>query len=76
MTQDELAEKAALSVDTIKRYESGHHCGVHLLFVYDIANALGISIQALLPPQDCSIQDSLLAADAHLHAALEKCNIE
>ena len=50
LTQEELAERAGTSSDTIKRYESGTYEGIRLVMVYHIAEALGVSLDALVPP--------------------------
>lgn len=47
-TQQELADCAQVSLDTIKRYESGCK-GMRLDVAFDIANALDIPLQYLLP---------------------------
>lgn len=47
MTQEELAEKAHTSKDTIRRFEIGE--GVRIDTLQDIANALGISLKQLIP---------------------------
>ena len=48
MTQDDLANKAYVSVDTIKRYERGTISGAQLCFAYYIAKALNTTIDHLL----------------------------
>ena len=50
MTQEELAEKAHTSKDTIGRYERGE--GVRIDTLQDIAHALGIPIKSLIPDQE------------------------
>ena len=49
LTQEQLAEMAAISIDTVKRYESGKHNGSRVETVCKIATALGVPIQDLLP---------------------------
>ena len=55
ITQEQLAEQVLVSVDTIKRIESGQ--GARLDVAYHIANVLRVPIQSLLPPQDCTKGD-------------------
>ena len=49
ITQEELADHTGVSVDTIKRIESGK--SVKLDVAYRIAVALRLPLQSLLPPQ-------------------------
>lgn len=48
LTQQELADLADVSLKTVKRYESGAKA-MQLEVAYNIANALDISLQQLLP---------------------------
>lgn len=48
LTQQELADLANVSLKTVKRYESGAKA-MQLEVAYNIANALDISLQRLLP---------------------------
>ena len=48
LTQQELADLANVSLKTVKRYESGAKA-MQLEVAYNIANALDISLQQLLP---------------------------
>lgn len=73
LTQEQLAEKSCVSVDTIKRYESGNYDGVRLDMACYIAGALGVPLQTLLPQQDCSPEQLLCEAEALIHAARELC---
>lgn len=73
VTQAELAAAAGVSADTIKRIESGK--GVRLDVAYQIAVALRVPIQSLLPPQEVS-EDELIrcieAAQETLQLLLDK----
>lgn len=72
LTQEKLAEKTGTSVDTVKRYESGDYDGIRLDMACYIADALGIPLQVLLPPQkNCSPEQLLCAAEALIRAARE-----
>ena len=72
LTQEQLAEKVGISVDTIKRYESETYEGMQLVMVCHIAEALGVSPHALLPsPQDRSPEQLLEEAEALIRAARE-----
>ncbi len=73
LTQEKLAEKVGVSVDTIKRYESGTYEGMQLVMVCHIAEALGSSPHALLPPmKDCSPEQSLETAEALIRSVRER----
>lgn len=50
LTQEELAEEAHTSKDTIQRFEHGE--GVRIDTLQDIANALGIPVKSLIPDQE------------------------
>lgn len=50
LTQEELAEKAYTSKDTIRRFECGE--GARLDTLQDIARALGVSLKQLIPDQE------------------------
>lgn len=72
LTQEQLAEKSCVSLDTIKRYESGNCEGIRLDMAYYIAGALGVPLQTLLPPQeDRSPEQLLCEAEALIHTARE-----
>lgn len=58
MTQEQLAEYVDVSVDTIKRTESGQ--SVKLDIAYKISEILETPIQSLLPPQDHSPDNTRL----------------
>lgn len=74
LTQEQLAEKSCVSLDTIKRYESGNYEGIRLDMAYYIAGALGVPLQTLLPPQEaCSPEQLLCEAEALIRAARELC---
>jgi transcriptional regulator with XRE-family HTH domain len=73
LTQEQLAERACTSVDTIKRYESGNYDGVRLDMACYIAGALGVPLQTLLPQQERSPEQLLCEAEALIHTARELC---
>lgn len=58
VTQEQLAEYAGVSDDTIKRIEKGE--GVKLDVAFNIALALHIPIQLLLPVQNKAVDDVIL----------------
>lgn len=66
ITQEQLAECAGVSDDTIKRIEKGE--SVKLDVAFNIALALYIPIQLLLPVQNEIVDDVIL----HLELLLEK----
>lgn len=47
LSREQLAEKANTSIDTIKRFENGE--GTRLDMAFNIADALQVPLQALLP---------------------------
>ncbi len=49
-SREKLADYAGVSVDLIKRVEQGK--GAKLTDAYNIASALSLPLQALLPPQE------------------------
>lgn len=71
MTQEQLAEKAGVSVDTVKRYESGKYDGIRLDMAWYMADALDTPLQALLPPPGCSPEQLLCEAETLIHTARE-----
>jgi len=48
LNQEDLADLAHVSMDTVKRYESGSK-GMRLDVAYDIACALNVPLQSMLP---------------------------
>ena len=64
ITQAELAESTKVSIDTIKRIESGQ--GVKLDIAYKIAEILNVPLESLLPQQEYMSDDELIA---RIHAA-------
>lgn len=58
LSQQALAERAQLSLKTIKRYESGSKA-MQLDVAYDIANALNIPFQYLLPFKERNVEQTL-----------------
>ena len=71
MTQEQLAEKAGVSVDTVKRYESGKYDGIRLDMAWYMADALDTPLQALLPPPGCSPEQLLCEAETLIHTVRE-----
>lgn len=50
LTQEELAEEAHTSKDTIRRFECGE--GVRIDTLQDIARALGVRLKQLIPDRE------------------------
>lgn len=50
LTQEELAEEAHTSKDTIRRFECGE--GVRIDTLQDIARALGVKLKQLIPDRE------------------------
>lgn len=71
MTQEQLAERAGVSVDTVKRYESGKYDGIRLDMAWYMADALDTPLQALLPPPGCSPEQLLCEAETLIHTVRE-----
>ena len=57
LSQEELAEIANTSVDTIKRFESGR--GTRLDIAIHIAEALNTPLQSLLPKKEPTLEEVL-----------------
>lgn len=70
MTQEQLAESAGVSLDVIKRVESGMGTKCDALFY--IAVGLNISIRALYPAQECDLEGRIADTCALLREALSK----
>ena len=68
LTQEQLAEKALVSVDTVKRYESGKYEGIQLVTAYSIAEALEVPLSSLLPLPKSSLEQLLDEMDACIQA--------
>ena len=49
MTQSQLAERAGVTTGTVSRLENGQAAGVSAGILIAIANALDVSVAALLP---------------------------
>ena len=58
VTQEELAEYTGVSVDTVKRIENGK--GVKLDVAYNIAAALRVPLESLLPQQEWLSGDEIV----------------
>ena len=58
VTQEKLAEQIEVSVDTIKRVENGK--GVKLDVAFNIAAALGVPFELLLPTQKYLSDDEVV----------------
>lgn len=70
LTQEQLADEAGCSVDTIKRIEAGKVRDFTLL--YFVAEALDISPASLLPPRETDPKELLREAQAILAGLEEK----
>lgn len=70
LSQEELAEKTALSREYISRVESGRK-GISIDSLVDIANILGCSTDDLLVD---SLKHSVSTADSAIHRLLLDCN--
>ena len=68
LTQQDLADLLQVSLDTIKRYESGETKYLRLDFVYDFAQALHLPLHFLLPPQADTIESRLQRLESMLAA--------
>ena len=58
ITQEELAEYTGVSVDTVKRIENGK--GAKLDVAYNIAAALRVPLESLLPQQELLSEDEIV----------------
>lgn len=74
ITQEQLAEKAGVSVATIKRYECGTYNGVQLFVANNIATALGVPLQVLLSSEGETDMFSILEILEAIRAVKEKLN--
>ena len=63
LTQQELSDLANVSLDTIKRYESGKSKGLRLEVAYEIARVLNVSLDSLLPPYGTDLEQELQRAE-------------
>lgn len=72
MTQEKLAEEAGVFVDTVKRYESGKYEGIRLDKAWCMANALGTSLQALLPKKSLPPKELLCEAETLIRTARDQ----
>lgn len=72
MTQEDLAEKAGVFVDTVKRYESGKYEGIRLDKAWCMANALDTSLQALLPKKSLPPKELLCEAEMLIRTARDQ----
>lgn len=68
LTQEQLAEKALVSVDTVKRYESGKYEGIQLVAAYSITEALEVPLSSLVPLPKSSLEQLLDEMDACIQA--------
>ena len=59
ITQQALADQLMLPLETVQRNESGKSKFIRLDYVWDVAIALDVPIQSLLPPQDIDIESYL-----------------
>ncbi len=74
LSREMLAELANISFDTVKRYENGT-IGMRLDVAYDIACALDIPLQDLLPQRERDLSQVAKAAKS-VYLYLEKLNNE
>ena len=78
ITQEQLAESIGVSIDTIKRIENGK--GAKLDVAYNIAAALRVPLESLLPQQKYLSNDSLTQGIHNIkqisESLLEKLNKE
>ena len=58
LKQENLADLAKVSMDTIKRYESGSK-GMRLDVAYDIACALNVPLHSMLPQSKNDVERTL-----------------
>ena len=68
LSREELAELAHTSVDTIKRFENGE--GVRLDMALEIASALNVPFQVLLPREECTLEQVLREISALVLTAI------
>ena len=66
--KEELAELAHTSVDTIKRFENGE--GVRLDMALEIASALNVPFQVLLPREERTLEQVLREISALVLTAI------
>lgn len=70
LKQEDLADLAKVSMDTIKRYESGSK-GMRLDVAYDIACALNVPLQSMLPQSRNDVERILRDLESALPYILE-----
>ncbi len=70
LKQEDLADLANVSMDTIKRYESGSK-GMRLDVAYDIACALNVPLQSMLPQSRNDVERTLRDLESALPYILE-----
>ena len=68
LSREELAELAHTSVDTIKRFENGE--GVRLDMALEIASALNVPFQVLLPREERTLEQVLREISALVLTAI------
>ena len=71
LSREALAEKAGISIDTLKRLERGKTKNPSLFAVCALAAALGVSLDALVPLKD-NIDDEFRAKRNELYALLDE----
>ena len=70
LKQEDLADLANVSMDTIKRYESSSK-GMRLDVAYDIACALNVPLQSMLPQSRSDVERTLHDLESALPYILE-----
>ena len=70
LKQEDLADLAKISTDTVKRYEGGSK-GMRLDMAYDIACALNVPLQSMLPQSRYDVERTLHDLESALPYILE-----
>lgn len=73
LTQQDVADAIFVSLDTIKRYESGTYSGISIIVLNSIAEVLNVPVWVLLkePEQPNDLRQGLLDAQIAIQSALE-----
>ena len=71
LNQEDLADLANVSMDTVKRYESGSK-GMRLDVAYDIACALNVPLQSMLPQSRSDVEQTLHDLESAIPSILER----
>ena len=70
LNQEDLADLANVSMDTVKRYESGSK-GMRLDVAYDIACVLNVPLQSMLPQGKNDVERTLQDLESVLPYIIE-----